>query len=144
MVDEEGRVELDRQHVEGAFELILHGNALAEGWCEGQGSVVNQALVVNCLLNLIYSDLVLPTLVPLYSHLAISLADHRIIVHLKLVVEQNVRSNLFNDVVFDQDQTVDLDVDCEAVGVEARADFFVDFDEDVVGWLLDGAFAVLL
>lgn len=92
-------VQLNRQHVESAWQLILQCNALSQRRSEIQSAVVIQAVVVHAVLNLSNSD----SLRHVMAHIAlVDVVDHRLVVHHELVVEQDVAVDLLDDVVFDE------------------------------------------
>ena len=70
------------------------------------------------------------------------LLHHRVINHVELVIENNIAVYLANNVVFYQNKPVHFYVNCKSVRIETRTNFFVYFDENVVGWFLNGPLAV--
>ena len=78
------------------------------------------------------------------ADLAARLLHHTIIDDIELVVEEDFAVDLTDDVVLHQHETVDLDVNREAIRIEARANLLVDLNENVVRRLLDGPFAIFL
>lgn len=72
------------------------------------------------------------------------LLEHAVVYNMELIIEHDITIDLFDNVVFHEDQTVDLDVYCEPVCVETRANFLVYLDEDVIRWFLNRPLAVFL
>lgn len=65
------------------------------------------------------------------------LLQHAFINYMELIIEHYIAIYFLNDVVLDEDQAVDLDVDREPIGIEARTDLLVDFNKDIVCWFFD-------
>jgi hypothetical protein len=65
------------------------------------------------------------------------LLQHTVVDHVKLVVEHNVAINFLNDVVFDEDEAIYLDVQGEAISIETCTYLLVNFDENIICWLFD-------
>ena len=72
------------------------------------------------------------------------LLHHAVIDHIELIVEENFTVYLADDVVLYEDETINLDMDSEAICVEACANLLIDLDENVVRGFLDRALTILL
>ena len=138
----ESWIELHRQHVESSFQLVLKGDALTQGWREFELPHLTQLIIVHRFVYLGDSNLILSGLDRVIHGYACGISllipcHHGVFLHCELLIEQDIAIDLLDDVVFNQDQPVHLDVDGEPVRVETGRDLLIYLDEDIVRRLLD-------